>query len=93
VYIRRYNNSHCAISCYAGKFLGRIACTLCVDAANIVTDVNVAYVGWSCVCVCVGHTGELSKTAEPIDTLFQGQPSVWPKESCIVWDLSSRAEK
>ena len=56
-----------------------------------VTAVNVAYAAWSCV--CVGHTGELSKTAEPIDTFFEEQTSVWPIEPCIIWGLFSHAEK
>jgi len=44
--------------------------------------VQMSHVAWS-VCLCVGHTGELLKTAEPIEMPFGGLTHVGPRNHVL----------
>ena len=61
----------CAV-CAEMHLLRRIACTQCMRCGLLL---QVSHVAWSaclsaCVCLCIGHTRELCKTAEPIEMPF-----------------------
>jgi len=49
----------------------------------IATDVHVAWSVCLSLCVCVGHTGELCKTSEPIEMPFGAQTHVGPRNLAL----------